>query len=86
MGRFAFSSGGSCIVQAGIVTKRHNNVATKTKGKNTVAKAKAIWKSLQIECALVVGFSNSSSLQDMLVEVAIASISTSDMFVSLTSN
>jgi len=71
-GRFAFSSGGFCIVQIGIVTKRQSSVATMTKGKNTTAKARAIWASLETECVLAVCFSDSSTLEATLLETDIA--------------
>jgi hypothetical protein len=71
-GRLAFSSGGLWIVQMGNVTNRQSSVAARTKGKNTVAKARAIWNSLEIECVLGICFAGSSKLEAILLEDVIA--------------
>jgi hypothetical protein len=71
-GRFAFTSGGFCIVQIGSVTKRQSSVATRTNGKKTIEKARAIWKSFEMERVLGVCFSYSSALEVMLLETIIA--------------
>jgi hypothetical protein len=71
-GRLKFSSGGLCIVQIDSVTKRHSNVATRTKGKNTVTKAGIILRSVDMECFLAVCFSGSSALEVILLGILIA--------------
>jgi hypothetical protein len=66
-----------------MVTNRHSSVATNTRGKNTIAKAKAICKSLETECVPVILFSDSSSLQAMLFEAAIALILTRNIYIGI---